>query len=383
MKNTNLQLSIAAILGAGLLTTSAQGFNSGSDGSYGPLNITSNTVLNMPPDGIFRCTTINVQPGYTLSFNPNPLNTPVYLLATNDVVIAGAINLVGAAASGQNGGKGGPGGFDGGSGGFDLIPPGAGQGPGAGKAAQNVSVGTMQAGPGAYGRAATATSTNKGAVYGSKLLMPLVGGSGGGGNPGTPGQGGGGGGGGILIASSTRIVFGGANNILAYGGGGASGGSGGAIRLVSPRIEGFPNLGVNSQDGGAGYGRIRIDVIERDALNLGFDPTYMSLGSFMQVFPVTNARLDITQAAGTNVPEGTAGPVIVELPFGSTTNRTVSVQARDFGGVVPIRLVLTPEAGVPQVYDATINNSTLNPATTNINVTVPVNTRVAVQAWTR
>jgi hypothetical protein len=42
------------------LPTLAQPFNSGSDGSYGPLNVTSNTTLQLPPDGIFKCTTITV-----------------------------------------------------------------------------------------------------------------------------------------------------------------------------------------------------------------------------------------------------------------------------------------------------------------------------------
>jgi len=31
----------------------AQGFTSGSNGSYGPMNITANTTLNLPADGIF------------------------------------------------------------------------------------------------------------------------------------------------------------------------------------------------------------------------------------------------------------------------------------------------------------------------------------------
>lgn len=226
-----------------------------------------------------------------------------------------------------------------------------------------------------------AANTNKGLAYGSKLLIPLVGGSGGGGVHGNPGAGGGGGGGAVLIASNTRIRFQ-PGTIQANGGNGAAGGSGGAIRLVAPRIEGEPRLAVSPGSWG-GFGRIRIDVIERDALNLGFDPTYMSLGSFLKVFPDVPSRLDITQAAGTTIPEGTAGPVIVELPFGSTTNRTVTVQARDFGAIVPIRVVLTPESGDPLVYDAQIDNAAANPASQTVNVTVPVNTRVAVHAWTR
>src|SRR4051812_44198700 len=85
---TKLRL-VAAVLSCCPLIANAQAFDSGSDGSYGPLNVTSNTVLNLPPDGIFRCTTIDVQAGYTLSFNHNPLNTPVYLLARSNIVVAG------------------------------------------------------------------------------------------------------------------------------------------------------------------------------------------------------------------------------------------------------------------------------------------------------
>ena len=81
--------------------TAQTNFTSGSDGSYGPMNITTDTTLNLPPDGIFRCTTINVASGATLRFNKNALNTPVYLLATNDVTIGGTINLDGG---GYNGG---------------------------------------------------------------------------------------------------------------------------------------------------------------------------------------------------------------------------------------------------------------------------------------
>jgi len=387
MKKQKTWLMTAALGLASTVAAFAQGFQSGSDGSYGALNVTSNTVLDLPPDGIFHCTTINIEAGRTLTFSRNPLNTPVYLLATSNVVIAGIIQVFGQNAVGQNGGRGGPGGFDGGNGGFDTIPPGAGQGPGAGRAASNPAAITLEAsggpGPGSYGTLAGGATTNKGQIYGSKILIPLVGGSGGGGVYGNPGTGGGGGGGAILIASNTKIIFNGNNEIWAYGGSGAGGGSGGAIRLVSPRIEGSPRLNVNGGSPGGGTGRVRVDVIERDALNLSFDSSSMSLGSFLKVFPTPNTRLDITQAAGTSVPEGTQGPVIVELPFGSTTDRTVTVQARDFAAVVPIRLVLTPEAGDPLTYDTTIDNSAGNPATATVNVTVPVNTRVAVQAWTR
>src|SRR5437016_1283441 len=92
------------------LTVASQGqtnFNSGSDGSYGALNITNDTTLDLPTNGIFNCTTINVANGATLRFSRNPLNTPVYLLATNDVIVNGTIDVSGSPANGRIAGAGG------------------------------------------------------------------------------------------------------------------------------------------------------------------------------------------------------------------------------------------------------------------------------------
>src|SRR5689334_20741702 len=197
----------------------AQPFSSGSDGSYGPLNITAATTLDLPPNGIFNCTTITIAPSVTLKFNKNALNTPVYLLATGDVTIKGYIDVSGKASSNAAGGESGPGGFNGGTPGSLGVPPGSGYGPGAGRAGV-AGTGTQPnaAAGGSYGVPGFGTTTNLGSVYGSALLIPLVGGSGGGGTIGTPGGGGGGGGGAILIASSTRIDL--TGSIYAHGGSG-------------------------------------------------------------------------------------------------------------------------------------------------------------------
>ena len=116
----------------------AQSFDSGSDGTYGAINCTSGTcTLDMPPDGIFRCTTITVSGTATLKFNKNALNTPVYLLATGDINIIGSINVAGGNANSfpRAGGVGGPGGFDGGNPGMgSSVPPSDGQGPEIGRA---------------------------------------------------------------------------------------------------------------------------------------------------------------------------------------------------------------------------------------------------------
>ncbi len=368
----------------------AQNFDSGSTGAYGPMNITTNSMLDLPPDGIFHCTTINIASNATLTFKRNALNTPVYLLATSNVTIRGTINVDGRDISTTLppvGAEGGPGGFDGGMPGVLGFPPGAGFGPGAGRGGPD-TFDTNGVGMGAYGRLPSVLKTNNGAIYGSPLLVPLVGGSGGGG---TPSSGGSGGGGAILVAANTRIDLatvgvgisarGGAAFTATYGGHG----SGGAIRLVAPVVAGNATLNVSGgfQNQQAGHGRIRVDAIDRKGLNLSFTPsTAASVGSFMVgIAPANAPQLDIVEAAGTNIAPG-SGPVQVLLPFGSTTNRTITVQARNFGGDVPIRVVLTPENGIPVAYDATINNA-VSPAQTAVNVVMPVNQIVHVHAWTR
>ena len=108
-----------------------------------------------------------------------------------------------------------------------------------------------------------------------------------------------------------------------------------------------------------------------------------SLGSNMIAMPASLPRLDILQAAGTNVGEAAASPVHVTLPLGTNPSQTIVVQARNFGKVVPIRVVLTPDSGDSIGYDAQIDNSTANPATTTVNVKFPTNLHVEVNAWTR
>ena len=102
----------------------------------------------------------------------------------------------------------------------------------------------------------------------------------------------------------------------------------------------------------------------------------------MIVFPTPNPRLDVIEAAGTAVPVG-SGPVFVQLPFGSSPNRIIKVQARDFNDVVPITVQLTPDNGSPVTYQAQIDNRAANPAQADVSVTLPLNVQTAVHVWTR
>jgi hypothetical protein len=370
-----------------LIATSAaraQPFDAGSTGADGALNVTSNTTLNLPPNGIFNFTTINVAAGTTLKFNPNALNTPVYLLATSNVTISGIIDVSGSAGSATAGGRGGPGGFDGGYPGLDVnTPPGYGLGPG-GAPGGALCCAANSAGAGGYGATGGySVTTNKGFAYGSPLLVPLVGGSGGGGLAGTPGAGGGGGGGAILVGSNTRIDIINPGVIRANGGPCTSinDGSGGAIRLIAPLVTGNGSLVADGPCYGS-VGRIRIDSTNRRAITFASNPT-ASIGANMSVFPNPVPRLDIVEAAGTTIPEGNTGPVSIQLPYGSTTNRTITLQARGFNASVPVAIALTPDTGLRTVYQATIDNLANDPAQVVVNVVVPVNVVVTVNAWTR
>lgn len=354
-------------------------FTSGSTGADGALNVTENMTIDLPPDGILNYTTITVAVGRILKFNRNVMNTPVYLLATGDVTITGTIDLSGSSRNGAAAGVGGPGGFDGGFGQFQGFPSGDGQGPGGGRSNGDVSAALWG---GAYGLPAG----NNGSVYGNTLLSPLIGGSGGAAWLNSS-AGGGGGGGAILVASSTRITING--TIFANGGTGAGGGSGGAVRVVAPVVAGNGSFVVSGGTGEAhpnfngGAGRTRIDSVDRFAhrtITLGGKGTR---GSQMFVFPAGNPRLDVINAAGTAIAEGTSAPVIVTLPVGASPNQTIRVQARGFTSDIPVRIRITPENAPSATFDGTILQTSGNPPFADINVTLPVDTVCHVHAWSR
>jgi hypothetical protein len=158
----------------------------GSDGSYGPMTITSDTVLPLPADGIYRVTTLTVAAGATLRFSSSEaLHPGVVILATGDVAIEGTIDVSGGASAPGIGGAGGPGGS-----------PGAPGSTGAYRTApidQLTFVNNIASGSGLPGLRAPGGGGG-GSCY-TKDSVTCT----------TPGAGGGGGGGSLTIFSNTRI----------------------------------------------------------------------------------------------------------------------------------------------------------------------------------
>lgn len=283
----------ATALATLLATASAHAFDSGSTGADGALAPAANSgvvEIQLPESGILNYTTVNIPVGVTLKFKRNTLNTPVVMLASGNVTIAGSIDIrgshgayVGTAGDGNTAddglpGKGGPGGFDGGRGGSAdpsqrpvEMRGGSGLGPGGGKGGieggngcangryyPSIGGGAGHSTIGTEGQASGGCGFNPpsavGRAYGNALLQPLIGGSGGGGGYGGSnysGTGGGGGGGAILIASSGTMNITGVINADGGGSGlvggtnsGAhgSGGSGGAVRLVATTLSGSATI---------------------------------------------------------------------------------------------------------------------------------------------
>jgi hypothetical protein len=363
-----------------------QSGSTGADGAFAPT--TNNTNVLLPPDGRLNFTTVNIPIGVTVRFIRNAANTPVYLLATGAINIAGIIRVDGELGTATTGGRGGPGGFDGGLAGIAGSIPGDGLGPGAGRGA----LVSTNSGRGIYG---VNLGTNHpalqrrirpgadGSVYGSQLLLPLVGGSGGGG---LPGLGGGGGGGAILIASSLAITNTGAVSARGAGGGDHCG-SGGAIRLVAPLIAGTGGLDVGGGSAMENAGRIRCDLIERQQFGLTFAPASAPVTAseaFMVTFPPNIPSLRLISVAGVPVPPDAPAGFTVTLPFNAPAVQPIVLEASDFGVEVPVSVRLTPASGnAPPPIPATINNVAAGSAQITVNATFPPNVPVFVEAWTR
>ena len=346
----------------------AQTFSSGSTGALGAFNPATNTVVTLPADGILNYT--------------NAANTPVTLLATGNVTVAGTISVNGALAppcSGGNpapGGAGGPGGFDGGRGGAQGVvntEGSVGQGPGGG----------ALAGHGTYG-----------APNNFLALIPLFGGSGATGSNGDTsacGLGGSGGGGAIVIASTTQISVTGA--ITANGGPQppvcATGlaGSGGAIRLVAPFITvpspgqleaKSPHNGISTGCFG-GAGRIQLE-----AFNFGVIPSTTPAASIVNTpGPVTAAStpaltnlptVKIASVAGINAPATPTGSYTtadITLPGGTSNPVTVTFNATNtpVGSVFQVKAM--PPSGAAVVVNSAPSTGTFASSTATATVTLP------------
>jgi hypothetical protein len=411
-------------------------FNSGSTGIDGPFSPTVSITVTLPPGGIFNFTSISIPAGVTVTFLRNTTNTPVVILATGDVTIAGTLSVsgaiaaaVGAAGNGAQGddgtpGAGGPGGFDGGRGGKPGVQGfgGVGLGPGAGNpgffrpapdtcvdgngwASGGTGGGFSAVAANSFRSSVNCTSANPpytytqalgGGVYGSSRLLPLIGGSGGGGGGGGitfEGGGGGGGGGAILIAASGTINV--TGSVLAAGGAGGAalgagiggaggGGSGGAIRLMASTLAG--NGTISAAGGAAGTvsgqtnsvfdataGAPGFVRLEAETITRTAASTPIATSDLPgTVFVAGTPTLRIASVAGFNAPATPTGNADVTLP--ASTPNPVAVVFETSGVPVgnTVLLTVSPAFGVKTTAITPALTGSTASATASVSVSLPV-----------
>lgn len=405
MKKKRFVIALTVFL-LSCVSGSALAFDSGSTGADGAFTPTASIEITLPADGKLNYSTVNVPAGVTVTFKKNTANTPVYMLATGNVTIAGTMDLSATDATVVAPGRGGPGGLDGGLGAYPDTCGGAGLGLGGGKAATK-GTGTMSYGGGGGGASFGTAGTNgatpgasysnggiTGETYGNISILPLIGGSGGGGGcggtiyGGTSAGGGGGGGGAILIASSGTIDVSG--TIRADGGNGGAagtssgkggGGSGGSIKLMADVIKGNGTLsavgGIGTVSGGSynggsgGNGRIRLEsnTLLRTAAT---SPSYTYNNAPLHVFPPNTPALNIVSVGGTAVPASPTGkfstPDII-LPNNLSNPVNVGIQATNIPAGTTVTVNVVSQVGNPSSATAVLaGTDASSSATASVNL---------------
>lgn len=404
-----INLITVLFYGGAILPLYAQNnFNSGSTGADGAFAPATSQTVQLPESGVFNFTTVNVPTGVVITFARNSQNTPVTILASGSVTIAGSLVVGGLpGAMTGSGGLGGPGAFNGGLGGFGLPiytgnPGGGPGGGGAGKKGTTYGQGGGGGGffiVGSSGSQETGSFGLGGPKYGTNTLLPLIGGSGGGGggaNGTARGASGGGGGGAILIASSGTITFSGSAAINAAGGNGGpvpsqstgagGGGSGGAIRLVANTLAGPATLNVNAGAGGTGcyyggcggaggLGYVRIEAYDYSAFSPTGSPSNLSYALPNPVVLPTLPQLRIASVGGISAPVSPLGsfqsaPDII-VPASQANPVTVALEAANIPLGTVVQVALTPTSGARTVVPSSALAGTQAASTATASLTLP------------
>jgi len=329
--------------------------STGADGDFTPTNsmpttgwsISNNVVtVTNKSDGIFNFRSINISNAWTVRFTANTLNTPVYLLATGNVVIAGTIDVSGETVTGATAGHGGPGGYGGGN---ASLKDGWGHGPGFG-----VDCGSDY--NAAFGRTLGLNCDDFGQrrAYGTIDLVPMIGGSGGAATSAT--YGGGGGGGAILIASSGTITMSG--RISADGGTGNNGeGSGGAIKLMANTITGEGVISAVPYNGSGGEGRIRLEACVDQRMSATAPSATFATPGIIILNPTPT--ITVASIGGQNTPWPPSGS-ITSTPDMTVTNlpntATISVAASYISTGTTFNIIINPVSGSNLVASGTLSS---------------------------
>jgi hypothetical protein len=370
-----IKASLALSVAACSLSVQAK-LNVPSEGSDGPLNITSNTVIDLSqavagtwsdtnsPVGlgiydsnkwavVFKYSSVNIALNATVTFKNHPTHAPVVWLVNGSVTINGTLNLDGQSQTTDTVAlpEPGPGGFRGGARSQGALGIGSGFGPGGGDYQDSGGYADYHA-------------------YGDPQIVPLIGGSGGSAwsvyNAGA-------GGGAILIASADTVTLEG--TITAFGGFGpnSSSGSGGAVRIMADQIQGTGRIDAGSP---IHTGRIRLEannVSSQLSLN---PPTTVVVPTPLVIWPDASAPVvRVVSVAAQSAPTDPKAAMSVsgdDLTIGTTNAVVIELQTANFPVNGIVNVYIKPRNAEQAILPASYvsGNSTL--ATWQLNTVLPV-----------
>jgi hypothetical protein len=387
----------------------AAAFDSGSTGALGAFEPTVDTIVPLPEDGVLHYTSVTIPDGVTVTFARNRHNTPVYMLASGDVSIAGAIDVSGGAPERVDmthvtvlGGLGGPGGSDGGSARLaaeqSAVGRGLGPGPGHAELAKLGGGGASPVNAGGIGL----FGPPGGVAPSVPELEHTHGGSGGGAMANAQNgvvAGGGGGGGALILGASGNVAVSG--RILANGGGGVDQGGvggGGYVRLVATSISGdgsveahggaFTCGGIHGGCGGAGVIRFDAETVQGLITSQANPaPSFGAPSRPVPWDPSARPTIEIVEISG-QIPSAVGSdsrPLLApELLLPQGQQVAVKLEARNVPEGTIAKVVLSPLGAPPTPIEVEAPPMSCQGAvcTATVQIEIPAGTRLGtVQAW--
>jgi hypothetical protein len=352
-----------------LLTSPAWAiYDSGSDGSLGDLNLDGTEAeveIDLPPSGILHYANITIAAGVKVTFKGNALNTPVYMLATGDVVIEGEVNLNGH---------------------FGVNCPdiynkySLGNHCSAPLAPGGFSKGLykMRGSPAGGLWGPTSTLAKGDHQFGSPAQINLVGGPGGSGNTATTTSNGGGA---ITIASSGTILFNGsitASGVASYS-------AGGLIRLIADEIAGGGVARAQNKDNNTpGIIKFEAFMYSGAFTNIANPSPHLGTPQVAVPYPADQRPSVTITKVDAQLPTGTPGflPVNMVLARGKTVQVEITTKFVPVGTVLKLSLNQQYEGIVIVESDPTTGS--FEEATVTVELTLTTDMDVdfgALYAW--
>ena len=102
----------------------------------------------------------------------------------------------------------------------------------------------------------------------------------------------------------------------------------------------------------------------------------------MMVFPPNLPKISITKVGMQDITSGNASTVVL-LPPGSAETQTININVENFGTVVPLQAVVTPDQGSKSTINFEVDNTAGGATEGTVDVVIPIGVTSRIDVWTR